>query len=126
MTKAKVTWNAKAWDGIAPYVDQIVKDGAELAAKQIKKNIPVSNEPDDVILKNSLRTYQGKNKKESVRYIVEVGGRGEWGNADYAAHVEFGTRKMAPNPYIRKEKKNIRRKFAALVRRRLKEINLIK
>ena len=41
-----------------------------------------------------LRSTIGREKEGSSRYVVEA-------TADYASYVEFGTRKMAAQPYLR-------------------------
>jgi HK97 gp10 family phage protein len=69
-------------------VDAIARRGAEQTAKSARALVPVRTGA----LRASIRA-----ERTPGGYAVRAGG----GAVDYAAYVEFGTRRMAAQPYLR-------------------------
>jgi HK97 gp10 family phage protein len=69
-------------------VDAIAQRGAEQTAKSARVLVPVRTGA----LRASIRA-----ERTPGGYAVRAGG----GAVDYAAYVEFGTRRMAAQPYLR-------------------------
>lgn len=68
--------------------DAIARQGAEHAAESARALVPVRTGA----LRASIRA-----ERTSTGHAVRAGG----GAVDYAAYVEFGTRRMAARPYLR-------------------------
>ena len=91
----------KIQNGLYYYMQSIAEDSAE----RIKRNISISYPPASVPgmpphkrsgeLESSItsKVIKGSNKVEA--HISA--------NADYAVHLEYGTSKMAPRPFMRTE-----------------------
>ena len=79
---------------------------AAAIAKSAKQKAPVRSG----VLKRSIKVKKQRTKnKNIVRHAVQAGGKVKWrakgekheGDAYYAVFVEFGTSKMAPEPFMR-------------------------
>ena len=99
---ANVTGNlAKAAKAIEGAVADAVRNAAMEVEREAKINCPV----DTGILRGSISA------EEKEPMLFEVGT-----NVEYAAHIEFGTSKMAAQPYLEPAAETARAKYPDLVK----------
>lgn len=89
----------------AAAIEGAVGDAVRKAAMEVERDAKINCPVDTGILRGSI----GAEEKEPL--LFEVGT-----NVEYAAHVEFGTSKMAAQPYLEPAAETARAKYLDIVK----------
>jgi len=99
---SKVTANMQsAADAVEAAVGDAVREAAMMIERDAKINVPVDT--------GRLRASIGAEEKTPLLFVVGT-------NVEYAAPVEFGTSKMAAQPYLEPAVENARTQYPDLIK----------
>lgn len=103
-------------DKILITAEDAVNEGLEILYKATKEDCPINTDPSDIDtihLKDSIYIEPAKKHKKTIVGRVRVGKK-------TAMHVEFGTSKMLPRPFLRQQINFHRTKIRQLTRDKIK------
>lgn len=113
---------------------QATKKAAQFFLTAAQGRAPVSADPRDKHrgkLKSTMKLTAMKRSRRRVGYLVQTGTRAELGIPSgvnprtgkpygyYPAHLEFGTQKQAPNPYMRSALQGAHEALLAILRQEI-------
>lgn len=95
---------------------EAVNDGLQVLYEAAKEDCPINTDPSDtdtIHLRESIYIEPAKKHKKTIVGRVRVGKK-------TAMHVEFGTSKMAPRPFLRQQIFFNRAKIRKMAREKIK------